>query len=110
MFTSLWNLSIHTHEFLQHKAPTNRLINRLRQRDGLRWGIPAMLIGVAYLAAASGLVLLIEAGWTKWLYLPFLLFIWNGGKFLLFGPLSVILLARARWREHHARRRTQRDR
>lgn len=45
-----------------------------------------MLIGVASPRAASGLVLLIEAGWTKWLYLPFLLFIWNGGKFVCLAP------------------------
>lgn len=104
MFTSLWNLSVRTHDLLQRKAPTNRLINRLRRRDGLRWGVPAMLIGVAYLAAACGLVLLINAGWTEWLYLPFLLCFWNGAKFIVFGPISVVLLLRARWREHRARR------
>lgn len=107
MFTRLLNFSVRTHDFLQRKAPTNQLINRLRRRDGLRWGVPAMLIGVAYLAAASGLLLLVEAGWTEWLYLPFLLFFWNGTKLVLFGPISVVLLVRTRWRERRARRRAR---
>lgn len=112
MLAFLWNLSVRTHDLLQRRAPTNILINRLRQRDGLRWGVPAMLIGVAYLAAAAGLRALIEAGWTEWLYLPFLLCAWNGIKLILFGPISVVLLLRARWREHrarlHVRQQTQR--
>lgn len=99
MLTLLWNLSTHTYILLQH-APSNRLLNRLRTRDGLRWGTPAMLIGVAYLAAASGCVHLIDHGATEWLYLPFLLFFYNGLKFLLFGPWSLVLLAAVRWREH----------
>lgn len=104
MFTGLWNLSIRTHALLQRYAPTNRLLNRLRTREGLRWGVPAMLLGVAYMAAAVGCAALVQNGWTEWLYLPFVLFFYNGLKFLIFGPWSLVLLARARLRERRQRR------
>ena len=103
MFTGLWNLSVHTHTFLQRYAPTNRLLRRLRTRDGLKWGVPAMLLGAAYMAAAVGCRLLVQNGWTEWLYLPFLLFFYNGLKFLIFGPWSLVLLGRARLRKRHQR-------
>ena len=47
MFTGLWNVSVRTHTLLQERAPTNRLLNRLRSREGMRWGVPFMLLGVA---------------------------------------------------------------
>ena len=58
MFTSLWNLSVRTHDLLQRRAPTNILINRLRRRDGLRWGVG---LGVMYPSQAGPLAL--ELGW-----------------------------------------------
>lgn len=103
MFTGLWNLSVRMYVLLQRYAPTNRLINHLRIRDRLRWGAPAMLLAVPYMAVAVGCVLLIEHGWTEWLYLPFLLCFYNALKFLIFGPISLVLLARAHFREHDAR-------
>ncbi|GAB2645605.1 hypothetical protein GCM10027169_12100 [Gordonia jinhuaensis] len=104
MFTGLWNLSVRTHTLLQRYAPTNRLLNRLRTREWLRWGVPAMLLGVAYLAAAVGCAVLVQHGWTEWLYLPFLLFFYNALKFLIFGPWSLVLLARIRLRERRQRK------
>lgn len=104
MFAGLWNLSVRTYIVLQRYAPTNRLINHLRTRTGLRWGVPAMLLAVPYMAVAVGCVLLIEHGWTEWLYLPFLLCFYNALKFVIFGPISLALLTRARLREHRTRR------
>lgn len=89
--------------------PTNILLDKIRRRDGLKWGIPAMLLGVPYLAAAVGCVLLIEQGWPEALYLLFFLMLWNSLKFLLMGPISVILLIRARTREAIARHRSRRQ-
>ncbi len=108
MFTGLWNVSVRTHTLLQERAPTNRLLNRLRSREGMRWGVPFMLLGVAYMGAAAGCAALVNAGWTEWLYLPFLLFFYNGLKFLIFGPWSLVLLWRARHRERRLRRQAAR--
>lgn len=108
MFTGLWNASVRTHSLPQRYAPTNRLLNRLRTREGLRWGVPAMLLGLAYLAAAVGCAALVQARWTGWLYLPFLLFFYNALKFLIFGPWSLVLLARARLRERRQHRHASR--
>lgn len=95
----LWNLSIRTRNLLHSYDPTNILLGKLRGRRGLKWGIPAMLIGVSYVAIAAILTTLISHGWSRWLYLPFLLCLYNGLKFLLFGPWSVFLLMRARHQE-----------
>jgi hypothetical protein len=92
----LWNLSIRTRNLLNRYAPTNILLNKLRGRRGLKWGIPAMLIGVACLAIAAIITTLIGHGWSPWLYLIFFLCLYNGLKLLLFGPWNVVLLLRAR--------------
>ena len=88
-------LAISVHTFLQY-APTNLLLSRLRSRHGLKWGIPFMLLGAAYFLAAAMLTNWLHDGGPGWLNLFVLLGIWNGLKFILFGPASVIFLARAR--------------
>ncbi|MBC9936024.1 MULTISPECIES: hypothetical protein [unclassified Leucobacter] len=55
----LWNLSIRTRNLLNRYAPTNLLLNKLRERHSLKWGIPAMLIGIAYIAIAAIITTLI---------------------------------------------------
>ncbi|MDN5744538.1 MAG: sulfate permease [Nocardioidaceae bacterium] len=101
MMKALWNASIRTHALLQ-KAPTNRLLNRLRVRENLRWGMIAVLPGLAYFGLAYLATVLINSGWTEWLYLIVALGIWNGLKLCLFGPWSIILLLRAKSRERRA--------
>ncbi|MDN5962714.1 MAG: sulfate permease, partial [Propionibacterium sp.] len=88
--------------------PTNVLLDRLRTRRGLKWGVPAMLLGVVYLLIAATCTGLIDQGWSEWLYLAIIWALWNSLKFLLFGPWSLILLAQARTREANARRRQHR--
>lgn len=107
MMTTLWNLSIRT-ILLLRRTPVNRLLDKIRTRQGLKWGVPAMLIGVLYFLAAAICTALIDDGWSTWLYLLFLLFAYNGMKFILMGPISLILLARARTREATARHRAKR--
>ena len=51
---------------------------------------------------------LIEDGGPGWLHLLALLFIYNARKFNIMGPVSLVLLLRARVREHVERRREQR--
>lgn len=109
LLNNLWNASIRTHVFLRRWMPTNILLDWLRQRRSLRWGVPAMLLGVAYMAVAVGCVLLIEQDWPEALYLLFFLMLWNSLKFLIMGPISVILLIRARTREAIVRHRARRQ-
>lgn len=88
-------LAIALHAFLQY-APTNLLLSRLRSRYGLKWGVPAMLLGVAYFLAAAILTGWLHDDGPSWLNLLVPLGIWNGLKFVVFGPISLLLLARAR--------------
>lgn len=108
LLNRLWNASIHTRIFLRKWMPTNILLDKLRTRRGLKWGIPAMLLGVVYLFVAAVSTTLIDRGWSPWLYLVFLLALWNALKFLLFGPWSVVLLIRTRSYEARARKRARR--
>ena len=92
-------LAIALHTFLQY-APTNLLLSRLRSRHGLKCGVPFTVLGAAYFLAAAILATWLHGGGPAWLNLLVLLGLWNGLKFVVFGPLSLILLARARITEH----------
>lgn len=105
----LWNDSVSTRGYLRRYMPTNILLDRIRQRDGLKWGIPAMLIGIAYFYAAAICTTLIDRGGSTWLTVLVLLFIWNGLKFAWIGPVSLITLIRVRHREKQIIRRARGD-
>lgn len=107
MFRLIWAASVRTHTILSY-APTNLLIATTRTRRGLRWGIPAMLVAIPYLLAAHWCVATIEAGGPGWLNLVVLLCAWNTIKLTLNGPITLILLVRARIREVVAQRRARR--
>ena len=104
LLNRLWNASIHTRIFMHRWMPTNILLDKLRTRRGLKWGIPAMLLGVVYLLIAVTCTGLIEQGWSKWLHLVFFLAFWNALKLFFFGPWSLVLLARGRAREMRSHR------
>lgn len=108
MFRLIWALSVHTRYFLRRYMPTNILLDAIRTRRGLRWGLPAMLLAIPYLYAANLCVQLIAGGGPGWLHLLVLLFIYNAMKFAIMGPVSLVLLLRARVREHVDRRHAQR--
>lgn len=105
MFRLLWAASGHTRYYLRRYMPTNVAIDAIRTRRGLKWGVPAMLLAAPCLLAASICTNLIADGGPGWLNLLVLLFIWNAFKFLIMGPVSVILLIRVRVHEAVARRR-----
>lgn len=107
MFRLIWAASVRAHTILSY-APTNLLIAATRTRRGLRWGIPAMLPAIPYLLVAHWCVTTIEAGGPGWLNLLVLLCAWNSIKLTLNGPITVILLIRARIQEAVARRRARR--
>lgn len=98
-FNPILHFVARAYAFLQAYAPTNRLVARLRTRRGLKWGVPAMLIGVAYWCAAAICDGIIDRGGPGWLNLLTLVFLWNGLKFLLLGPVNLINLAHVRWTE-----------
>ena len=104
MLQLLWAMSVRIRYFLRRYMPTNILLDLIRTRRGLKWGIPAMLLAAPYLLAASICVNLITDGGPGWLNLLVLLFCWNALKFIAIGPVSLLLLARTRLREHHQRR------
>ncbi|WP_277245338.1 sulfate permease [Micrococcus terreus] len=104
MFRLIWAASVRTHAILNY-APTNILIAATRTRRGLRWGIPAMLLAIPYFLASHWCVTAIEAGGPGWLNLLVLLCGWNSIKLTFNGPVTVVLLIRARIRETVAWRR-----
>ncbi|WP_025156907.1 hypothetical protein [Leifsonia aquatica] len=88
-----------TYYFLARYAPGPRLISRIRRRNGLKWGVPAMLVAAPYFLVANLLQTLIEGGGSAWLSLPLLWCLIMGMAFILLGPISVVLLIIARTRE-----------
>jgi hypothetical protein len=104
MIRLLWNLSVHVRLFLRTYMPTNILLDALRTRRGLKWGVPAMLLAVPYLLSAWLLTMWLADGGPGWLNLFVLLFIWNALKFLVNGPITLVVLIRVRVGERRARR------
>ena len=104
MIRMLWMLSSVTRYYLRRYAPSNRTLDAIRSRRGLKWGIPAILIAVPYLLLANLCTALIADGGPAWLNLVVLVSIWNSFKVLFIGPISAILLIRARAREARGRR------
>ena len=106
MIRLIWTVSVHTRYFLRRYMPTNILLYAIRtRRRGLKWGIPAMLLAVPYILIANACVQLIDDGAPGWLHLAVLWAIWNMLKMLWIGPVSAVLLIRARVRESITARR-----
>lgn len=108
MIRLLWAASIHTRYFLRRYAPTNRLLDTIRTRRGLKWGLPAMLLAAPYLAIAYWLTTVLATGGPGWLNLIVLLCVWNAFKMLWIGPISLVLLVRTRIHESRDRREERR--
>lgn len=85
--------------FLGRYAPGPRLISRIRRRDSLKWGVPAMLLALPYFFIADLLKTLIEGGGSLWLSLPLLWCLVMGITFVVLGPVTAFLLIVARSRE-----------
>lgn len=108
MIRQLWALSAHTRSYVRRYMPTNVALDAIRTRRGLKWGIPAMLLAVPYFLAATYCTGLIEDGGPGWLHVLVLLFCWNALKFVIMGPVSAVLLIRARSHEAKTRRHAPR--
>lgn len=109
MIRLIWAVSVRIRYFLRRYMPTNILLDAIRTRRGLKWGVPAMLLAVPYLLIANVCVQLVEDGGLGWLHLVVLWAIWNMFKILSIGPISAMLLIRTRVREARERRTRSRD-
>ena len=105
MFYLAFAAATRIHALLQRYAPSNRLLTWLRRRNNLKWGVPFMLLGIAYLLLAVTMTTWARNGGPSWANLVFLAAFLRALKFLLFGPVSLVLLARAHLREARAQRR-----
>lgn len=86
VFRLIWTSGVGVRGFLQRYMPSNVVIRDTRQRAGLRWGVPAMLIAGVYLVAATGIVQWIADGGPGWLNLVVLVCLWSALKLLINGP------------------------
>ena len=50
MIRLLWTASAEVRYFLRRYMPSNVLLDLIRTRKGLKWGMPAMLLAGPYLA------------------------------------------------------------
>jgi hypothetical protein len=66
-----------------------------------------MLLAGPYLAIAFWCTTLIENGGPGWLHLVVLLCIWNALKMMAIGPVSVVLVVKARARERRTRNQAE---
>ena len=103
MFRLIWAASVRVQNLLRW-APTNVLLDLIRTRRGLKWGIPAMLLAAPLLLAAAACSAGIRQGGPGWLNLLVALFIWDALKLIVMGPVSCVLLLRVRTQEAIARR------
>lgn len=67
-----------------------------------------MLLAVPYLLIASICTNAIAGGGAGWLHLVVLWAVWNSMKFIIMGPVSLVLLVRARLQEWKVRRDSKR--
>ena len=109
MIRLLWTASAEVRYFLRRYMPSNIVLDLIRSRRGLKWGLPAMLLAVPYLLVASWSTALIENGGPGWLHLVVLICIWNALKMVAIGPVSLAMLVKARARERQARRHRERQ-
>ena len=66
--------------------PSNLILNAIRTRRGLKWGVPAMLLAIPYFAIAYWCTVAIDTGATGLLHLVVLICIISGFKFIWIGP------------------------
>lgn len=109
MIRLLLMISIRTRDFMRRYMPSNIVLDLIRTRCGLKWGIPAMLLALPYFGVAYWCTTVIGAGGSGWLNLVVLVCVWSGLKMLWIGPVSVVLLLRVRMQEYLAHRAIRRD-
>lgn len=109
MIRLLWAASTSIRNFMRRYMPSNVLLDAIRTRRGLKWGVPTMLLAIPYLLIANLSAEAAENGGPGWLHLVVLVCIWSALKMVCIGPVSIVLLTRARLRESAAVRRSRVD-
>jgi hypothetical protein len=104
MFQMLIVFVSRIYAFFQRTMPTNILIRATRTRRGLKWGVPAMLLAVAYIVIAAALAQWVAGGAPGWINVLVLVCLWNALKFFVHGPITVVRLLRVRALERRLRR------
>ena len=100
MIALMWHASTAIREYLRTYMPSNIVLDLIRTRRGLKFGVPVALVLVPSLLDVASLIsMLIATGAPSWLHLLVLILLWDAMKFAAMGMLSVVLLARARLRE-----------
>lgn len=84
--------------------PSNIALAWLRTRDGLKWGVPAMLLALGYRALAEWLHAEGQASGQGWMSVLALICAISAIKFAVNGPVSLVRLAAARAQEARLRR------
>ena len=107
MIRLLWTASAEVRYFLRCYMPSNILLDLIRTRKRLKWGAPAMLLAGPYLVIAFWCTTLIENGGPGWLHLVLLVCLWNALKMMAIGPVSVVLVVKARARERRTRNQAE---
>jgi hypothetical protein len=107
MIRVLWAASTSVRYFLRRYMPSNIVLDAIRTRRGLKWGVPAMVLAIPYLVAANVCMQLIDNGGPGWWHLVVLVFLWDMFKMLWIGPISVVLLVRVRVQEAVEARRVR---
>ncbi len=105
MFRLLWIATVRIRCFLRHYMPTNVLLDALRTRRGLKWGVPAMLLALPYLLAANWCAAWVTDGGPGWANLLVILFTTTALKFAVNGPVTLLLLIRALTEQRERRTR-----
>lgn len=95
MIRLLWAASTNIRYAMRRYLPSNVLLDAVRTRRGLKWGVPAMLLAIPYLLLADLCVRLLADGGPGWLHLIVLVCIWSALKMLWIGPVSIFLLVRS---------------
>lgn len=93
MLTVLWNVSAALGGCLRH-MPTNRAVDWLRTRAGMKWTVPVAVVATpAYLFAMSVCATLVERGGPGFLNCLVAIFAWNSIKFGVLGVLALVRLS-----------------
>lgn len=96
MFRIIWVISIHLRNFIRRYPPTSILLDVIRSRRGLKWGVPAVLLAIPLLFVASTCTALTDGGASRWLYVVPLVCIWSVLKFVWICPTCIGLLVHTR--------------
>lgn len=82
--------------YLAFYMPTNRVVDRLRSPQGLKWAIPVALLATpAYLYGMKGCAMVVERGGPGWVNVLVLIFAWNTIKFAVTGILTPVIWVRS---------------